>query len=476
MEYIIMSKKELYVLSNCPDINFIANNYDSRMQDDAIIICQDRKIRMIFTLNTWTSKFVKDPKVKCRNRGKNSFTCIVLDMIDYDFLSIEELIIRYNKGESTMKEKDVKIVEISEEEMTYSDDDLYNINSWGADLSFREIITMYEDEELLKPELQRKYVWTKNEASRFIDSILLGLPVPSIFLAKEKDETMLIIDGFQRIMTVNDFVKGIFSGDGKSFKLSNTDNINKKWRGKTFAELEPEEKRRIRNTTIHAIIFEQKYPRNDTGMFQIFERINTGGRTLKPQEIRNCVYQGKCNNLLFVLNKNMAWRKILGTESEDSRMADLELILRYFAMYDLHIREEKELKQINLSKYLNQYMGDMTNTTDENIERMKNNFENMIKKAYELFGINSFKNLKKGSNDFANKVNPAIYDAVAIATAYAMKEHLISNDTDYLEKYKKLLQNEEFRIASSNRTTNVDNIRKRIELASRILYGAEYEW
>ena len=121
-------------------------------------------------------------------------------------------------------------------------------------------------------------------------------------------------------------------------------------------------------------------------------------------------------------------------------------------------------------------MGDMTNTTDENIERMKNNFENMIKKAYELFGINSFKNLKKGSNDFANQVNPAIYDAVAIATAYAMKERLISNDTDYLEKYKELLQNEEFRIASSNRTTNVDNIRKRIELASRILYGAEYEW
>ena len=345
MEYIIMSKKELYVLSNCPNINVVANNYDSRMQDDAIIICQDRKIRMLVTLNTWTSKFIKDLKVKCRNRGKNSFTCIVLDMIDYDFLSIEELIIRYNKGESTMKEKEVKIVEISAEEMTYSDDDLYNIKSWGADLSFREIIIMYEDEELLKPELQRKYVWTKNEASRFIDSILLGLPVPSIFLAKEKDETMLIIDGFQRIMTVNDFVKGIFSGDGKSFKLSNTDNINKKWRGKTFAELDPEEKRRIRNTTIHAIIFEQKYPRNDTGMFQIFERINTGGRTLKPQEIRNCVYQGKCNNLLFVLNKNMAWRKILGTESEDSRMADLELILRYFAMYDLHIREEKELKQ-----------------------------------------------------------------------------------------------------------------------------------
>lgn len=62
------------------------------------------------------------------------------------------------------------------------------------------------------------------------------------------------------------------------------------------------------------------------------------GRTLKAQEIRNCVYQGKCNDLLFELNKHNSWRKILGLDIEDSRMADLELILRYFAMRDLHIR------------------------------------------------------------------------------------------------------------------------------------------
>ena len=160
-----------------------------------------------------------------------------------------------------MEAKQIKLEETAEELMEYSDDDLYNINSWGADLSFREIITMYEDEELLKPELQKKYVWTRTEASRFIDSILLGLPVPSVFFAKEQNETMLIIDGFQRIMTVYDYVKGIFSGDGKIFKLSNTENINARWRGKAFAELDIEEKRRIRNTTINAIIFEQKHPR-----------------------------------------------------------------------------------------------------------------------------------------------------------------------------------------------------------------------
>lgn len=116
---------------------------------------------------------------------------------------------------------DIKTTSIKGETLSYSDDSLYNINSWGADLSFREIISMYKDGELLKPELQRKYVWGRNEASRFIDSILLGLPVPSIFFAKEPNETKLIIDGYQRIMTVYDFVTGTFSGDNKVFKLSN---------------------------------------------------------------------------------------------------------------------------------------------------------------------------------------------------------------------------------------------------------------
>lgn len=85
---------------------------------------------------------------------------------------------------------------------------------------------MYDDGDLIKPELQRKYVWNKLEASRFIDSILLGLPVPSIFLAKENDETKLIVDGYQRIMTVYDYMKGFFSKDNKPFKLTNTEAIN----------------------------------------------------------------------------------------------------------------------------------------------------------------------------------------------------------------------------------------------------------
>jgi len=184
-----------------------------------------------------------------------------------------------------------KVQQIKDEENDfYSDDDLFKISSWGADLSFRELIQRYLDNELVKPELQRKYVWDKTEASRFIDSLLLGLPVPSIFLAKMEDEKLLIIDGYQRIMTVFDYVRGIFGGDGKVFKLSRSEKINATWRGRAFTELSDTQQRKIRNTTIHAIIFLQQHPTgDDTSLYQVFERINTSGRTLMPQEIRKSI-------------------------------------------------------------------------------------------------------------------------------------------------------------------------------------------
>ena len=102
----------------------------------------------------------------------------------YNYNNIKKL--KEKKRMGLTKEKNM-IDEIKEETTSYSDDSLFNITSFGTDMSFRELITMYEEGDLEKPEMQRNYVLNKNEASRFIDSVLLGLPVPSIFLAKTDD-------------------------------------------------------------------------------------------------------------------------------------------------------------------------------------------------------------------------------------------------------------------------------------------------
>jgi hypothetical protein len=371
------------------------------------------------------------------------------------------------------------IEEIQEEiQDAYSNDDLYNINSWGADLSFRELITMYDEDELLKPELQRYYVWDKPEASRFIESILLGLPVPSIFLANTADDKKLIIDGYQRIMTVFDYVKkGIWRKDGKTFKLSNTDRINERYRGKAYSELAEQDQRRIRSTTIHAIVFEQKAPNdNDTSLYQVFERINTGGRALMPQEIRNCVNQGPFNDLLFEVNDNHYWRSLFGKDEVDPRMRDMEFILRFLAL-DSDFIKNNESSNISLKKYLNEFMGSSNSQNDEIINERRDKFNFVMQFISENIGDNAFYNITAGDDTKIRKrFYPTIFDALCPAVAIAYKHFGEDIPTENLEtKRLELLKDEEFKKFISEGTMQISHIHGRINKTLNYLFGISYE-
>ena len=375
------------------------------------------------------------------------------------------------------KDPDVKdniVVIESEIDDDISNDDLFNINSWGADLSFRELITMYDENELEKPELQRKYVWDKMEASRFIESILLGLPVPSIFLAKTQDEKSLIVDGYQRIMTIYDYVFGIFSKDDKVFKLSNSKRINERWRNKAFKELSESDQRKIRNKTIHAIIFEQIHPSaGDTSLYQVFERINTSGRTLMPQEIRNCVYQGKLNTLLFELNRTTEWRKMYGDLEEDFRMRDLEMILRFFALSSDDIKN-RTAGQISLKTYLNDFMGFKVSENQDFIEEKRVDFIKTVEFIYNSLGENCFRNIDS-DDKIINRFHPTIFDSIMIAFNFARKNNFQLVNQNLNEVRLKLLKNNEYINSTTIRTTNIDNIKKRISLALNYFFDRNYE-
>lgn len=373
------------------------------------------------------------------------------------------------------EEELIKIDKPAEEvDDAYCDDDLFKISSWGADLSFRELIARYDDNELIKPELQRHYVWDRIEASRFIDSVLLGLPVPSIFLAKTKDEKLLIIDGYQRIMTVRDFVKGVFSDDNSQFSLSNSKRIHERWRGKNFAQLSDEEKRKIRNTTIHAIIFMQQHPSpGDTSLYQIFERINTSGRSLLSQEIRNCVYQGPLNTLLFELNTNESWRRMWGDERRDSRMRDMELILRFFALSDEFILESDKVPyNISLKKYLNDYMGAHNSVAE--IDSLRQKFNQTIEFVFKNFGTSAYHNISPSDQTklLAN-LSSTVYDAVMIASWKLLQDGVAHAPPEEYQTCKiRTLQNPEYQKILSQETMRSANIRKRANDMHAALKGA----
>ncbi|MDN5334412.1 MAG: hypothetical protein PWP59_1674 [Sphaerochaeta sp.] len=278
-------------------------------------------------------------------------------------------------------------------------------------------------------------------------------------------ERLLIVDGFQRIITVNDYVKGIFNVDGKVFRLTDSDKINRRWRGKSFNELSDVEQRRIKNTTIHAIIFSQKKPLgNNTGMYQIFERINTSGRTLFPQEIRNSVYQNKeINKLLIELNNYKTWRLLFGSKKFDSRMRDIEFILRFFALRDVYLNPPPTT-MISLKKCLNDFMGEDINNTPERLSFLRELFKTSIDCVFSSLGSSAFHNLSH--QGFSTKFNPTIFDSIVIAVSF-------ENDSEKLSNLKShhldLLENQDYQDLIKIRTTNTLNIISRIDMVKKYM-------
>lgn len=361
-----------------------------------------------------------------------------------------------------------RIEDLNEEvEDILSSDDLFNIVSWGADLSLREIKDNFKDGDFVKPSLQRNYVWDKKEASRFIESILLGLPVPSIFLANTTDEKKLIVDGYQRIQTIFDFFEGVCSRDNTVFRLD-CKEINERWKGKTYSDLEPEDQRRFKQYLLHAIIFEQKTPKDDSGIFQIFERINSSGKVLNAQEIRNCIYQGDLNDILLELNKNEDWRFLFGDKKEDSRMKDIEFILRFFTLSsDTVFKTEKP--QIVLKKELNDYMKKHMKMQEEDIVKLKKEFLNCVVFLKNNMGEDVFHNFEKDTDKYRKVFHPTIYDSLMIATNIALR----CGNADmncFEERKQQLLRDEDYKSAINQGTMRSSSIKTRVKKALSILY------
>lgn len=183
----------------------------------------------------------------------------------------------------------------------------FDISVSPSDPTLELLAAQVERGDIIVPFYQRKYVWKIEQASKLIESFLMGLPVPQVFLYVNDEDRLEVIDGQQRIMSVKYFLEGLFGEPDDQDKrqvftlrgLAERSEYN----GKTFVELSSRDQRKLRNATLRAINIKQLKPslRNDS-VFHIFERLNTGGTQLKPQEIRNAVYRGPIVDALKELN------------------------------------------------------------------------------------------------------------------------------------------------------------------------------
>lgn len=326
----------------------------------------------------------------------------------------------------------------------------YSISAYGADYPIDGLVKRIIDGAIFIPDFQRQYVWDIKRASRFVESLLLGLPVPGIFLSREeRTNKLLVIDGHQRLITLYYFYKGIFK-DGKEFNLK---QVQPQYQGATYKSISQEDRRRLDDSILHATIVRQDKPSDDySSIYHIFDRLNTGGVNLTPQELRACLYHGEFNNLLKRLNENEHWRKLFGPVS--SRLRDQELILRFLALY---FNGEKYTNP--MGRFLNSYMGSNRRLNLQSEEQISALFNNTVGTIYKYLGDRAFK--------LRRVLIAAILDSVMVGIARRLKKGDIHNTKALKENYKTLLSKKGFISATETHTSKEDQVNKRIELATR---------
>lgn len=344
-----------------------------------------------------------------------------------------------------MNSAEVQVEDPSDEEVL---DFTYSITSYGADYPVDSLINRLRNGKIRIPPFQRGFVWSEGKASRFIESLLLGLPVPGIFLSRDMDSAdLLVIDGQQRLKSLLYFYDGHI--EERVFRLR---DVQARFEGKTYKELETDDRQRLDDSIIHATIVKQDEPSEDnSSIYLIFERLNTGGMLLQPQEVRSAIYPGQFAELLRELNEYPAWRKVYGDRS--ARLKDQEFILRFLAMYFYKDKYKKPLKG-----FLNNFMARNRDFQLADKERLASVFMTTVDYVANTLGKTAFRPVRA--------INASVFDSMMVGIA-----HMLSGGAKppkkniFLSAYKGLLDNKEYLIATTDATSDEPVVAKRMSLA-----------
>ncbi|KTE26609.1 MULTISPECIES: DUF262 domain-containing protein [unclassified Sphingopyxis] len=334
----------------------------------------------------------------------------------------------------------------------------FDIATYPSDLTLAVIHDMWRDKDITVPSFQRNFVWNIKQSSLLIESFLLGLPVPQVFFYIDGENKNLVIDGQQRIMSVIYFFEGYFGpenmqGRRSVFRLTGLSK-GSPYSGKKFVDLTEQEQRKLKSAVLRAVNIKQLAPVNQsTSMFHIFERLNTGGTPLRPQEIRNCVFHGALVDELHDLNEDPNWRKILSRQPLDKHQRDVEMILRIFAMTERGDDYEKPMKE-----FLNQQM--KIHTKGKNSGKI-DKFGERFREVTELI----VGQLDPKPFHVRGPLNLAAMDSV-MAT---LIRHSNKIPKDLKQRFTKLIADKDYRNAIFFNTSDPKEVELRLALAEKHL-------
>ncbi len=377
------------------------------------------------------------------------------------------------------------------EDYAEEEDDLqvdeYDITATPNDFNVITLHNFVESGAVRIPGFQRNFVWDLTRASKLIESLILGLPVPQLFLYEQARNRFLVIDGQQRLMSIYYFIKKrfpkkerrvelrtIFDKEGRipdeilhddnyfeTFNLKLAEKLPNhlnKFKGLNYATL-GDYKTQFDLRPIRNIVVKQNAPNDDdSSMYEVFNRLNTGGINLRHQEIRTSMYHSEFYVMLYKINTYPEFRRLLRSPEPDLHMKDIEILLRSFAMLI-----EGENYAPSMVKFLNQFSRKCELHDEAKNSYLENLFQSFLK-ACSTIDDDAFFNKKN------RRFNIALFEAVfTAASEVAFKERRLLEGTIDGAKIAALEMDEEFTKASLEGTTRTLNVNKRIERARKAI-------
>jgi hypothetical protein len=327
----------------------------------------------------------------------------------------------------------------------------------------------------LQPEYQRRQVWDRAKRSRFIESLLMNLPVPPVFLYEPEYSRYEVMDGQQRLSSILSFYENRLKLTG----LEHWPELN----GKHYAELPVKVQRGIDRRRISAVVLQSNAHGADELRKIVFERLNTGGQKLNAQELRNCVYASPFASMLVELAGYAPFNDLLGIPRYEQhfiddhlsdelaqntlfkRMIDCEFVLRYFAF-----REKKNIKG-SVKKILDRCMDGYKSLAENDLDGLRKDFRSRVDLARELLGDNAFHLVDPDGNK--GSLSQPYYDAIIVACDRRFADRVA------LRKRKTALKNALLKATSKRaayelivgRANTAEAIRNRLDLVERAFAG-----
>ncbi|HEV7382047.1 MAG TPA: DUF262 domain-containing protein [Dyadobacter sp.] len=343
---------------------------------------------------------------------------------------------------------------------------------WQAkDFSIREFQTMKQDRELvLQPDYQRNFVVSSQLSSKLIESVLLDVPIPVLYLAEEKDGTFSVIDGQQRLTSFLSFLDEKFP-NGDEFRLTGL-KVLSEFNRKTYSQLDKELQTKIKTTTLHSIIIKKES--NEDIKFEIFERLNTGSTKLNEDEIRNTVYRGEYIKFLAELSDNASFDNLVKKKTYKNRMIYRGMILRFFALSEKSYLNYKS----SMKQFCNKELRDNRHLSPEKQNEYKQRFEHCIDLVKTVFGSNAFRryipgNKMESGKWASNQINMALFDLQMVGFVNYSKNEVLANADLIREGLLSLMISDDtFQQLIGYKTSDTDNVRKRFRIYMEMLEKA----